>query len=401
MMPAPGDTRTARHGFGRAHMVPCVRRSVTIALVLMALAAPQAWAAAAPPTLPGWPRAAPAGPLMQGPQGGVVVVAQDGSAFTAAAYRRDGRRLWAYRRVAGCGNCDDGPQPVALQPDGTYGPIGFEGDDIWAVDARGRQVAGCAGAVFPDSTCIVGTDVADAAFRHSPALVARGPSGWWSVADRRYLWQDEFGVAQMTVRDGTGLIHAAFAAPRDAVGGGTLPGVLLTVDPVARAIVATRVGPTQVLAALPAGVLVAEAGRIVALSPDGSERWSRPFTTRPSQVLVDAARDRVYVGPAFDGVPVVRALSLSTGATLWRTATADRARLMSVGRGGRVYLAIDAPGRRAARGVRLANGSTAWQHRTAQPVLGVRELVNGTVAISAGSAYAGSSGGRMTIIDPR
>ena len=74
---------------------------------------------------------------------------------------------------------------------------------------------------------------------------------------------------------------------------------------------------------------------------------------------------------------------------------------MSVGRGGRVYLAVDAPGRRAARGVRLASGSTVWQHRTGQPVLGVRELVNGTVAISAGSGYAGSSGGRMAIIDPR
>lgn len=384
-------------------MVARVRRLIPIALVLMAVAAPQAWAATAPPTLPGWPRSAPAGPLMQGPQGGVVVVAQDGSAFTAAAYRRDGRRLWANRRVAGCGNCDDGPQPVALQPDGTYGPIGFEGDDVWAIDARGRRVTGCAGAVLADSACIVGTDVFEppAYAGRFPALVARGPAGWWSVVDRRYLWQDEFNVAQMTVRDGAGLIYAAFAGPRDVVVGGALPGVLLIVDPVARAIIGTRAGPTQALAGFPSGVLVAEGGRIVALGPDGSERWSRPFSTRPSQVLVDPAHDRVYVGPALGGVPVVRALSLSTGVTAWRTATADRARLMSVGRGGQVYLVIDAAGRRAARGVRLADGSTAWQHRTGQPVLGARELVNGTVAISAGSAYAGSSGGRMAIIDPR
>ncbi len=99
-------------------------------------------AAGAPSTVAGWPRSAPAGPLMQGPEGGVVVVSQDGSAFTTAAYRRDGRRLWAYRRVADCGNCDDGPQPVALQPDGTYGPVGSEGDDVWAVDAGGRRAPG-------------------------------------------------------------------------------------------------------------------------------------------------------------------------------------------------------------------------------------------------------------------
>ena len=360
-------------------------------------------AAAAPPTLPGWPRSAPAGPLMLGPKGGVVVVAQDGSAFTAAAYRRDGRRMWAYRREANCGNCDGGPQPVALQPDGTYGPIGFEGDDIWAVDARGRKVAGCAGAVLADATCIGGTSTVEPPdFRSWPSVVARGPAGpLWRIIDRRYLWQGEFDVPPMTVRDGSGLIYTAFDGPRDAVGGATLPGVLLTVDPTARAVVGTRVGPTEALAALPAGVLVAEGDGIAALAADGSPRWSRPFTARPSQVLVDAARDRVYVGPGFDGVPVVRALSLATGATVWRTATRDRARLMSVGRGGRVYLAIDAAGRRAARAVRLADGATVWQHRTGQPVLGVRELVNGTVAISAGSGYAGSSGGRMAIVDPR
>ena len=117
--------------------------------------------------------------------------------------------------------------------------------------------------------------------------------------------------------------------------------------------------------------------------------------------MVDAARDHVYIGPRVGDVPVVRALGASTGATLWRTRTSDRARVMSVGRGGRVYLAVDAPGRRAARGVRLASGSTVWEHRTSLPVLGVRELVNGTVAVSAGNRFAGTSGGRMTLLDPR
>ena len=77
-------------------------------------------------------------------------------AQTVSAYRRDGRRLWSARRAPGCGNCDDGPQPAVLQADGTYGPIGVEGDDFWAVDARGRIVTGCAGVVYPDGACVVG-----------------------------------------------------------------------------------------------------------------------------------------------------------------------------------------------------------------------------------------------------
>ncbi len=149
------------------------------------------------------------------------------------------------------------------------------------------------------------------------------------------------------------------------------------------------------------GVLVAEGGDILSIGPDGADRWSRALATTPDQTVVDAARDHVYIGPRVGDVPVVRALRASSGATLWRTRTSDRARVMSVGRGGRVYLAVDAPGRRAARGVRLASGSTVWEHRTSLPVLGVRELVNGTVAVSAGNRFAGTSGGRMTLLDPR
>jgi len=67
---------------------------------------------------------------------------------------QDGRRLWRSARRAGCGNCDEGPQPERLQPDGTYGPIGPEGDDIWAVDRRGQIVPGCSGAVAADGTVL-------------------------------------------------------------------------------------------------------------------------------------------------------------------------------------------------------------------------------------------------------
>ncbi len=358
---------------------------------------------AAPATLRGWPKNTPAGPLMQGPQGGVVVVAQDAFTYTAAAYRRDGRRLWNTVRTAGCGNCDEGPQPVALQSNGTYGPIGPEGDDIWALNSGGHVVAGCAGVVFADGTCLTGrSTVFDPTAPHPSVVATGGPGPPWSVVDNTFVWQDDFDVPPMAVRDGAGLVYTAFDSPRSVVVG-PVPGLLMTVDPVNRSVVRTRIGPRQVLAGLTSGVLVTEGDRIVAIGPDGADRWSRTLSTSPEQTIVDPARDRVYIGRSIggSGPVVVRALAASTGATVWRTRGGDRARLMSVGPGGRVYIAVNATGRRAARGVRFATGATVWEHRTSLPVLGVRELVNGTVAISAGNRYAGTTGGRMVIIDPR
>lgn len=55
-----------------------------------------------------------------------------------------------------------------------------------------------------------------------------------------------------------------------------------------------------------------------------------------------------------------------------------------------------------ARAVRFATGVTAWQHRTNAQVQTVRELVNGTVAISAAPGrHAPGSLGRLTVVDPR
>jgi outer membrane protein assembly factor BamB len=160
-------------------------------------------------------------------------------------------------------------------------------------------------------------------------------------------------------------------------------------------------GPDPGSGRLPSGVLVVEGGRTLALAGDGRVRWSRPFATEPGRVVVDRRRGRVYVGSAFRSAPVVRALSLAPGATAWRTRAGERARLLSVGRGGRVYVGIDAAGRRAARGLRLATRARVWEHRTSRPVLGVRELAGGAVAIAAGYEFAGSSGGRLTIIAHR
>jgi len=406
-------------GRGRRASAGWPRSTATgIATLIVAIAAGALLAAGAvavsPRVVAGWPRNVPAGTVHQGPGGGLVVISigdvtLEQGAQTVSAFRRDGRRLWSARRAPGCGNCDDGPQPAVLQADGTYGPIGVEGDDFWAVDARGRIVTGCVGVVYADGACVVGGAREDSAFRTSPAIMGR-PVGAppWVVWDDRYGWRDEFDVPPMTVRDGAGVVYAAFVAPTERATGRRLlhSGLLMAVDPTTHAILWTRVGPTQVLTGLGSGVLVNEAGGISAIGADGGVRWSRGLSARqrvvPAQAVYDAARGRVYIGRISGADPPgVTALVASTGAQVWRTTPRDRASLLSVGRGGRVYLAIDSPGRRAARGVRLADGRTVWELRTNLPVLGARELVNGTVAVSAGTPYAPSRADRLTLLDPR
>ena len=281
-----------------------MRPIVAIVAALLATGA----VAAPPRVVAGWPRNVAAGTVHQGPGGGLVVISigdatLEQGAQTVSAFRRDGRRLWSARRAPGCGNCDDGPQPAALQADGTYGPIGIEGDDFWAVDARGRIVTGCAGVVYPDGACVVGGPREDAALRTSPAIMGR-PVGAppWVVWDDRYGWRDEFDVPPMTVRDGAGLVYAAFVAPTERATGHRLlqSGLLMAVDPTTHAILWTRVGPTQVLTGLGSGVLVNEAGGISAIGADGGVRWSRGLSARqrvvPAHAVYDAARGRVYIG---------------------------------------------------------------------------------------------------------
>lgn len=382
-------------------------RIPAVLTVLLALSVASATAATPPNprTVPGWPRTADAGRVLQGPSGGVVVVSQDGSAWTVRAFRRDGRPLWANRRRASCGNCDDGPQPEALQPDGTYGPIGPEGDDTWAVGPRGRTVRGCAGIVGGDGSCIAGGRRIDpVTFESSPAVSLRSPTAAWTVSDAAWLWQDDFDVPPITVRDRTGVVYAAFALPVDRATRSTAPGLLVAVDPVAATILWTRVGPSQVLTALGAGVLVAEGAGITAIGPGGATLWSRPLAAgqrvAPADVAFDALRSRIYIGRS-GGVPGVTALRAANGSQVWRTRLVDRARLLSVGRGGRVYIAVDRAGRPAVRGLRLRDGATVWQRRTRARALSAAELVNGTVALSIGERFGRSSQDRLTLIDPR
>lgn len=382
---------------------------VVVSALALCAVAPATAAPPSPPTVPGWPRAVHAGRVLQGPSGGVVVVSQATGAFRVSAFRRDGRRLWSHARRPDCGNCDDGPQPEALQADGTYGPIGDEGDDFWAVDALGREVPGCAGVVAPDGACtFVRVELSPAPdLDPVPVVVARGPSGaiLWSTVEPGLEWVPENAVPPMTVADGTGRIHAGLAFGRDPGTGVAERGRIIAIDPASRAIAWRVVGPYEALVPLRAGVVAAEEGGIVALGPDGARRWARglPAGQRvaPAATVYDAARDRLYVGRLGTSTPGVSAIDAATGRQLWRTRPRDRARLLSVGRGGRVYLAIDAPGRRAVRGVAFRTGRTVWQRRTRLPVQGARELADGTVAVSAGFRYAAGRSDRLTLLDPR
>ena len=162
----------------------------TLIVAVVAAALPAASAVAASPrVVAGWPRTVAAGTVHQGPGGGLVVISigdatLEQGAQTVSAFRRDGRRLWSARRAPGCGNCDDGPQPEALQADGTYGPIGIEGDDFWAVDPRGRIVTGCAGVVYPTAPVWSG----DRARTRRSAALRRSRGAPWVRRRARCMW---------------------------------------------------------------------------------------------------------------------------------------------------------------------------------------------------------------------
>jgi outer membrane protein assembly factor BamB len=182
--------------------------------------------------------------------------------------------------------------------------------------------------------------------------------------------------------------------------GAELPRRLLAVDTATHSVVWARTGPSAVLTALRSGVLVVEEGRLVALGADGGVRWTQPIPAGDfvfaRDVAYDGRRERLYVGRTHGRHPVVTALEARTGMQLWRTATRDRARLLSVGARGPVYLAIDRPKATAVRAVRLT-GRVKWERRTGRLVTGAAELANGTVAVAAGDGLRGL----VTVLDPR
>ncbi|MDH3225864.1 MAG: PQQ-binding-like beta-propeller repeat protein [Thermoleophilia bacterium] len=370
-----------------------------LALVAGIAVAMPAIAGAAPAIDRGWPVPAPPGTVVQGPGGGPVVSSSSPSLindFAVVAHRKNGRRQWFNLRSAACGNCDGGAE-TRLWPDGTYGPIGFTGDDFWSVDQDGNTTEPCSGVVLADSTCISsGTTRLDGTFDRVPTLSAvRGGTTLWEHVESEHLWTPEFGVPPTVVRDGAGISYVYFERGVK-VGGGTSPARLIAVNP-SGTLSWRKIDGGEPLAALGGGVVVRTATGVAILNPDGNERWSRATTSpRSTRAVADVQGGRVYLHDLRRQPTVLRALSAATGQQLWRTTTAA---LASVSRRGRVYV-IDQSGPRNGIRAITRDGRLLWRFPTARRVYGAAELRDGRVAISTGGRYV-DNGALLFRVNPR
>jgi outer membrane protein assembly factor BamB len=379
---------------------------LALRLVLAGLALPAAaagTAAGAPLTLTGWPALAPPGSVHAGPTpGGAVVIGSAGDDLVVQANRQDGRRLWRTARMPGCGNCDTSAQPVQRQPDGTYGPIGFTGDDFWSVDRTGAIARGCSGVVLPDGTCIAVGLSFEIGIQGSVLRAVRSDGiKAWEYAEPEFSFIPDFDVPPVVAMDDAGTVYTAY-------GQGTVPSTrqmararLIAVD-AATGVLRWRVQEgLSVAAALADGVLARAPEGLVALNADGTRRWTVAAPTGerfgfPRNVLVDRQRERVYVQIGSEHTARVMAIDARTGAVLWRTAPRDLARLLAVTNAGPVLVATQREGLPALRAIG-PEGKGRWQLPTLTRVVDAAGLSDGTVALTQGGR---SRVGLLTRIDP-
>ncbi len=371
-----------------------MRAWVLVAVALLVGVAP---CAAAPTVVRGWPVSAPAGSVHQGPGGGAVVISSSAlelNEYTVEAYRLDGRRRWVNTARAGCGNCDEGLQPARRQADGTYGLIGVTGDDYWSVSQAGRRVGGCTGAVLPDGTCIASEFPRPAPrFDPQPALVARrGGAALWSLAEPGLVWAPESDVAPYVVRDGTDTAYAAYAPE-------TADGRLVAVDAATGGLRARVPGSFRLIAATADAGLALRGSALVAVGPDGTQRWSAPIGPPfifPQDVIVNRARARVYVGRRDGDRWRTTAFSTADGSVLWRSAAGGSVRPFSLAQGGLLLAGVVQGRTNALRALGL-DGAPRWTFRTAHAVVGARELTGRTVVVA---TDRGDARGPLWRIDP-
>jgi outer membrane protein assembly factor BamB len=369
-----------------------MRRAAVLSLVLLLLAA--AAASGAPRVVPGWPVVAPSGDVFPGPGGGAVVIGATEDAdvttyYAASALRPNGKLLWRNVRVLDCGNCDFGQTPTALQPDGTYGPIGATGDDFWAVTRTGRRVDGCADVTLANGTCIATRpEFTDLLSPPRWTVVARrGGAVVWRYEEPGFSAEIQGDVAPAVVADGAGRVYTALGPP-DVL---TQSPRLLALDAASGALQWRRLGDLRPLAGLEEGVLARDGRSLVAIGPGGQTLWTTnavPLASATPRVLLDAKRHVLYVGT---GRTVV-ALDSRTGAVRWRTGTAESALPLSVTDTG-VLLAVARKTRREAR-AHTAAGRLIWRYRTATDVEGALALDDGTAVVSTADDL-------VTRIDPR
>ena len=331
--------------------------------VALACAAP----CAAPPTvLPGWPVRAAPGPGAPGAGGrarsssttGLV----DAFRYTVAAYRLDGRRRWVNARTAGCGNCDEGTQPVRRQADGTFGPIGVIGDDYWAVDQAGREVRGCAGVVLPDGTCIaVESRLLGGTVAENALVARRGGVALWSLAEPDLDWIPEFDVAPMTVRDGGGTAYTAY-------GQFTPQARDVAVDSATGALRARVPGTVDFVGATADAGLAVQGSQLVAIGADGARRWSstavraRLLQPETSSWTARARGSTSATRPATGSGR--RPWTRTPGRVLWRSPANQRVTPLSLAQGGLLLAGVEQGSSRSLRALGGADGRARWTFRT-------------------------------------
>lgn len=384
--------------------------SVRIVVVMTATLIPTATAEAAPRTLPGWPVAAPAGSVHQGPGGGPLVVGTDVLEFqdVVVAFERNGRQRWVLSRKWPCGNCEPRTRHVErLQPDLTYGPIGPESGSVFAVDRAGRRVLGCDGVVEPDGTCI-------SAALGGGLSARRGPVTVWSYAEPNFVGTTPDGRDPLVVRDGGSTVYTSYSsgwvgAGAPGTSGPTAPGRLIAVNASTGAFRWRQLG-MMALAGTWSGVIATDGHNLIAFDADGVERWRAPVT---GEVAVDAGRRRVYVTTTTTNPyavhPRSRVLAFDgeIGRRLWATPLADDARLLDLAPSGQILIATGRDRYAAVHGYRV-DGRVVWRYPVAiTPVLeraawssgvvGATVLRDGTVA----AALNGPVDSILVRFDPR
>ena len=378
---------------------------LTCALSLAALI-PTGGFAASPTVIPGWPVPAAAGTVHLGPEGGPVVIS-DLAGFqttsSVAAFGRTGSLRWLNVRSWDCGNCDNGPQIAELQPDGTFGPLGPEGDGPWAVAPDGSTVGTCTGVTLPDRTCIAYETQVSPAFELTPSITARRGGLAWEYLSGVGPWHADGDDAPLkVVRDAAGGIYSSFG---DRFVGATVPQRMIALTPTGQ--LRWEAPGAAPLVGLETGVLASrfEEG-LVAFTVDGSVLWTaRGLVQGLWSMTYDRPRQRIYAsrGSAASEDSMVIALDSLTGNELWRTAERDHARLVSVdASSGVVYVAID---RLRQRGLKAIgpDGRGRWQFDTTTPVVGARRLSDGTVALTTDGVsndYSQEPGGLVWRIRP-
>jgi outer membrane protein assembly factor BamB len=356
---------------------------------------PAAPAHAAPAHVVGRPVPASATHLVPGtvPGGYVTTGYAASGAILTVAYDRRGRLLWTAGRLPRCGNCDGEREPQLL-PGGVYGPIGPTGDDVWAVDRRGRIVDGCAGVVPAPGECISSGNIAVAgeAGPATPAVTrrdARGPV--WTHIETGLRFQPEADVWPPVVADGGGTVYTRFG---DAPPGSEDGARLIAIDAATGTVRWRRAGRAEVLTALGRGVVVRDDDGLTALAADGAVTWTSRLAV--SDAVLDAPRGRVLVTTSRSR-PRVVALDTATGRTLLTVPGARGQRLVHVGRGGTAYVVRDrTPGSSELRAYDTS-GRLLWRHRAATGIDDALESSDGTVLV----ALRGHPVGLVTRIDPR